>query len=141
MASQQKDTGYTIQRPQAHVFEPVTLANITDPVNINIRCPFPVKEIRINMAYHLRFDDVKMLTVHMPNLVPDQCVGVISNLSLVNAAGEYWYADSLRESSVVSYVFREPQIIYGAYPLTLAATFGAGVFQEGALVLHFNLLG
>ena len=132
----------TFQPPQHHAFIPITLGALGS-TQVSLNCPFPVKEVRINVAYQIAFDASALCVVTMPTLVPDgQIVASLNSLVQVIVGTGHFYSDSFRNNNAIHYSFREPQFINGSYPITFALVAGIGALVgNGIAQLHVEFLG
>ena len=133
----------TYQRPSAHIFYSMVATSINDTFDINFNVVFPVKEVKISVGYVAATTNLVNIYAVMNSLLPgNDVLFTLSNHATSDATPRFVYSDSLG-SNVVSYIFRESQLITGTYRLNLAtinnAAFGA-LFSANAII-HFECLG
>ena len=140
---QNKAQPLTTQRPQQHVF--VQSGNITSlntPNSFYIPTTFPVKEVRISVAYSIQSSavDLFFITTDMPFLNRDAVIATCNTLNYVSAAPAYYYTDSVKDGNVISYILREPMVLAGSWNYIIESTLGTAP-TAGYFILHFELLG
>lgn len=91
-----------------------TSYNITQPININ--CPFLVKRIKFDFAYHIGATYLTNIAVSS-NIVNNEIVGVLNNFSLLEN-NNYHYVDGFSFDKTFEFVFQDPKTISGDINLT-----------------------
>ena len=136
-----------LQRPQHNHW--ATIRNMVNGAQspITINCFFPVKQIKVRTYYLLNTGlNPYIYYITMPGLFQDgQIISVLSTSQgtyrpdLLPAANYQFFNNGTAD--LVTYTFREPQMVNGSYIAYLVPFLGIDEPTALDVIIHFELLG
>jgi hypothetical protein len=118
--------------------------DISSPDNstqsINAFVAFPVKKIKISFAYSISSRANTLYSV-TSDIVSNDIVGFLNNFSFLDNTPLAWYNESLKETNVFSYIFRDPIQVSGQINFTFTNQIPSNAVVTNNVVVHLEFLG
>lgn len=100
---------------------------------------FPVKQVRINFAYRFKANN-DVIFVVSSNIVDYEVVGVLNKYSYYSGIDTYT-ADGLSNDNQISFIFKEPRILTGAYDFVFKQKIAGVTISAGYVLVHLEFIG